>query len=148
MEKDNIVLPVDGEITIMNYKTIDSFVNPSIDVATILPSQSTYIIKSKIENRYVSKIKEGMEVFVKIDAYDYQIFGGIDGKIKSIATNATLSEDKQRLDYDIEIEIPTKRNEKMQLKPGMNVSLDIKTDKKRVFDFILEPVRKTVDDAF
>lgn len=78
IERDNIVCPIDGEITIMNYKTVDSFINPTITVVTILPSQSTYSMHYKIENGLISKIKERMELFVKIDAFDNKIFGGSD----------------------------------------------------------------------
>lgn len=147
--KENRIItsPIEGTITKLNYNTIGSYVNPSLNIAEVVPKTTQYIVKTKIANRYVSKIKEGQVVTIKIDAYDYQVYGGLEGKVRSISATSVLDESKTSLDYDIEVEINSS-NDRIEIKPGMQVSLDIKTDKKKIIDFVFDPIKKTVDEAF
>lgn len=148
LNDDKIVKsPVDGTILIANYNTVGTYISPNINIVEIVPSGSKFIVKTKIVNKDISKIKMGQSVTVKIDAYDYQTFGGLQGKISYISATSKLSDDKNSLNYEVEIEI-VKPNKKMELKSGMTVSIDIKTDRKKIIEYIFEPIMKTVDDAF
>lgn len=139
--------PVDGRIVKANYQTVGSYISPTEALAEILLASGTYIIKANIENKDVAKIKAGQEVYVKIDAYDYQIYGSLTGKVSEISETAKLNEAQNNLTYEVSIEIPEDTGS-IALKPGMSVQMDIKTDEKRILDFILDPVKKTVDEAF
>lgn len=138
---------VDGTLLTLNYNTVNSYVSPSTNIAEIVPANSKYIVKSKVANRYISKIKEGQKVVIKIDAYDYQIYGGFEGKISKISPSSVMNDEKNSLEYNIEVTLDN-ISEKIELKHGMTVSLDIKIDKKRIIEYIFDPIRKTVNEAF
>lgn len=139
--------PADGTILSTNYNTIGTYVNTATNIAEIVPDDDIYIIVTKIPNQYIAKVHKGQEVTIKVDAYDYQIYGGMIGKVKDISPTTKLNEQKTALEYEATIEII--RNDKnLELMTGMSVALNIKTRRQKIIDYILEPVRKTVDDAF
>lgn len=139
--------PTTGTILTANYHTVGSYINPSLSIAEIVPQNNTFIIKTQIPNQDISKIKVGQPVVIKVEAYDYQVYGGLNGKVKAISASSKLNAAKTSLEYEAQIAIEG-YNKNIVLKPGMTVSLDIKTNRKKVIDYILDPVKKTVDDAF
>lgn len=146
--EDKIVRsPVDGIIALLNYNTVGSYLSSGLNIAEIVPTNTNFFIKTKIENKDVSKIKIDQSVIIKIDAYDYQTFGELDGKIQEISATSQLSEDKSSLNYEVKVSIEN-TSDKIQLKPGMTVALDIKTDRKRIIEYFFDPVMKTMDEAF
>lgn len=147
--KDDLILkaPVDGTLLTMNYNTEGVYVSNAINVAEIVPDNGALYVNSKIANQYVSKVSVGQEVMIKVDAFEYQMYGGLEGHISDISATSKLSEDKASLNYEMKITIDG-NNEKITLKPGMTVSLDIKTKRERIIDYIFAPIKKVADDAF
>ena len=90
---------------------------------------------------------------MKITAYDFSIYGGLEGKIVEISADSIVDKnDKDQKSY-YKVVIKTERNylekdkQKLPIIPGMITSVDIITGKKSILDFILKPILKTKSNA-
>lgn len=143
--------PMNGIIQKMFVHTIGGVVQPGADILEIVPSDTNLLVEVKIKPSDIAFIYFGQKAIVKFTAYDFAIYGGLEGEVVLISPD-TITDQKENVFYTIRIK--TKRNflgtEKKPLKiiPGMTVSADIITGRKSVLDYILKPILKTKQYTF
>ena len=117
---------------------------------TIVPDDTPLIIEAYIENKDIGFIRKGQEVRIKLDAYSYQKYGTIDGVITKISPDA-YEDEKMGLVYKVNIEMKQKtiktENETHNLTAGMAVTAEIKTGKRRIIEYITEPITESIDET-
>lgn len=142
-----ITSPVDGIILKSNYNTVGSYINQSKNIVEVLPDNTELELETLIPNKDIARIKEGQEVTIKVEAYDYQSYGTLTGEVKYISPTSFVDE-KQGVVYKVKVKFNKEQNENIKILPGMTTTLEIKSDKKRIIDEFLEPFRKNIDNAF
>ncbi len=96
-------------------------------------------------------VRAGQNALVKIDTYDYARYGGIEGKVISVAPDSTIPENSQPY---FKVVVTTAKpylgeaNEGLTIAPGMGATVDIHTGTKSVMTFLLRPVLKLKAEAF
>ena len=87
---------------------------------------------------------------IKIDSFPFTRYGKIDGKIKSISRDAIQDEDLG-LVYEVRATLSSSEisadGRMVKLTPGMTASVEVKTGKRRIIEFLLSPVMKYGDEA-
>ena len=153
LEKTILHSPVDGIIKQINVNTKGGVIKSGMDLIEIVPQSETLLVEAKIDPKDIAFINPKQKAIVKITAYDFSIYGGLDGKIIEISADSIKDkEDKEQKSY-YKVVIKTdknyleKDNEKLPIIPGMIASVDIKTGKKSILDFILKPILKTKQNA-
>ena len=145
--------PVDGIIKQINVNTIGGVVKSGMDLIEIVPDSKVLLIEAKIDPKDIAFINPKQEAIVKITAYDFSIYGGLDGKIVEISADSIKDKDTKDNKSYYKVVVKTKKNylekdnEKLPIIPGMIASVDIKTGKKTILDFILKPILKTKENA-
>ncbi|HCT3783828.1 TPA: HlyD family efflux transporter periplasmic adaptor subunit [Proteus mirabilis] len=153
--RSEVRAPVHGIIKNIKINTIGGVVNTGQDILEIIPLDDKLMVEAYIRPQDVAFLSPGMPVVVKVTAYDYAIYGGLNGVVKLISPD-TLSNDTRRSElklnpdetfYRIIVETDTnylldKNNHKMEIIPGMVVSVDIKTGEKSVFDYLMKPITR------
>ena len=106
------------------------------------------VIEAKISPRDVAFIHPGQKALVKITAYDYSIYGGLEGEVTMISPD-TLQDEVKRDVYYYRVYIRTDSNhltnrqgKEFPVFPGMIATVDIKTGSKSVIDYLLKPLNK------
>ncbi|MDQ1298831.1 MAG: rane fusion protein hemolysin [Campylobacterota bacterium] len=148
--KQHITAPVDGYIGKLLVHTVGGVVTPAEKLVTLIPKDVPLIIKATVQNQDIGFITKGMDVAVKIDTFDFQKYGLINGKVKHIADDA-IEDEKLGPVYEIAI-IPANTTLKVEGKllpitAGMSVTAELKVGKRRVIEFFIYPMIKYLDEG-
>jgi adhesin transport system membrane fusion protein len=143
--------PINGVIQKLYINTVGGVIQPGEDLVEIVPTDDVLWLEVKIKPSDIAFIYPGQKAVVKVSAYDFAIYGSLDGEVAHISADTTQDQ-KGNVFYTIHVK--TKKNylgdEKNPLKiiPGMTVSVDIMTGKKSVMDYILKPILKAKQYTF
>jgi len=151
--KTTILSPVNGIIKQINVNTIGGVVKSGVDLIEIVPDSKILLVEAKIDPKDIAFINPKQKAIVKITAYDFSIYGGLEGKIVEISADSIKDKESKDEKSYYKVVIKTEKNyleknkEKLPIIPGMIASVDIKTGKKTILDFILKPILKTKENA-
>jgi len=154
LDKTIIISPVDGIIKQININTIGGVVRSGVDLIEIVPQSKIMLVEAKIKPKDIAFINPKQKAIVKITAYDFSIYGGLEGKIVEISADTIKDEDSKDGQTYYKVVIQTNKNylekdgDKLSIIPGMIASVDIITGQKSILDFILKPILKTKQSAF
>ena len=143
--------PMKGIVQKLFIHTVGGVIQPGADILEIVPTDSTLLVEVKIKPSDIAFIYFGQKAIVKFSAYDFAIYGGLDGEVVLISAD-TITDQKDNVFYTVRIK--TNRNylerngKKLKIIPGMTVSVDIITGRKSVLDYILKPILKTKQYTF
>ena len=140
--------PVRGVVQNIEVNTIGGVVPPNGRLMGIIPIDDQLIVEARISPRDIAYIHPGQKASVKITAYDYAVFGDLDGDVRSISPDTMQDEtNPQVYYYRVFIETVTdalenKAGERFSIVPGMVATVDIHTGSKTVFEYLVKPFNK------
>ncbi|TVP62737.1 MAG: HlyD family efflux transporter periplasmic adaptor subunit [Nodularia sp. (in: Bacteria)] len=140
--------PIDGIVFELPISKPGPVVDPGQIVAQIAPENSTLILKAQIPSQNSGFLEEGMPVKIKFDAYPYQDYGVMEGRVSWIAPNSRVQSSNQgsidTFDLDITLDKPYVQaaNQRVALTPGQTATAEVVIRQRRVIDFILDPFKK------
>lgn len=142
--------PVRGTVKQIYINTVGGVVKPGEPIMDIVPLDDTLLVEARVTPKDVAFLRPGQDVMVKVSAYDFAIYGGLEGKLESIS--ADTIEDK-RGDFHYLVKVRTQHNainhndEILPIIPGMMVTADILIGKKSILDYLLKPILKAKQNA-
>jgi adhesin transport system membrane fusion protein len=150
MERMQMYAPNDGLVRNVRVTTLGGRVRPGDVVMDLLPTNSELIVETKLKPQDLAFIDVGHMVSVKLDAYDYSIYGILDGKVIYVSPDA-LTEDTragEHIYYRVHVRIEqnhlkTKVGKAIQITPGMTAQVEIETGKMTVLNYLIKPLVKT-----
>jgi len=137
--------PVKGIIQRLFVNTINGVIQPGMDIVEIIPFNDKLLIETKIKPSDIAYLYPGQPAKVKFTAYDFSIYGALDGKVTWISADTIIDEEGNAFYL---VRIKTEKNylmfegKKHDILVGMVANVDIITGKKSVLDFILKPILK------
>lgn len=149
-ERTEILSPVTGTIQEITVNTVGGVVRPGEDIIKIVPEDDQLIVEAKIRPSDRAFIVPGDKAVVKLTAYDFSIYGGLDATLTDISAD-TFEDQEGNVFYKVKLR--TKENELkrkdeiLPIKIGMVASVDILTGDKTVMQYLLKPFFKTLDEA-
>ena len=144
--------PVRGTVKQLMINTIGGVVQPGSEMLEIVPLEDTLLVEAHIPPKDIAFIHPGQHAVVKFTAYDYAIYGGLDGKVEQISADSIPDEDKRGESYYL-VKIRTEHSslqrggESLPIIPGMMTNVDILTGKKTVMHYLLKPVLRAHERA-
>jgi adhesin transport system membrane fusion protein len=155
LDRTTIRSPVRGIIKQLHVNTIGGVINPGVDVIKIVPLDDTLLVSARVKPSDIGFIHPGQNATVKISAYDYSIYGGLEGKVELISADTMVDESQKQRQEDsyYEIWVRTQKNHlgdsktPLQIIPGMTATVDILTGKKTVLAYLLKPILKAKHSA-
>ncbi len=143
--------PMNGIVQKLFIHTVGGVIKPGQDIMEIVPSDQTLLVEVKIKPSDIAFIYFGQKAIVKFSAYDFAIYGGLDGEVVLISAD-TIKDQKDNVFYTVRIKTNQNylgdENKPLKIIPGMTVSVDIITGQKSVLDYILKPILKTKQYTF
>ncbi len=145
-----ITAPVDGYIDKLMIHTIGGVVTPAQELIALTPANTPVLIKATVLNKDIGFIKLNMPVSIKIDTYDFQKYGLLYGKVKSISKNSIENKDLGPV-YEIYI-TPNKNTltidgKEQKISTGMTLNAEIEIGKRRIIEFFIYPLIKYMDEG-
>ncbi|WP_019504764.1 HlyD family efflux transporter periplasmic adaptor subunit [Pleurocapsa sp. PCC 7319] len=142
--------PVNGIVSSLEIKQPGRVVQAGETVAEIAPQESSLILSAMLPNEKAGLVKEGMPVQVKLDAYPFQDYGIIPGKVTFISAD---SKSDQQLGEVYQVEIMLEKDhvidnqQPIKFKAGQTATADIIIRRRRILDVVLDPIRQLKDDG-
>ena len=153
LEKTIIKSPVNGFVKTININTIGGVVKSGQDLIEIVPQSDTLLVEAKIDPKDIAFINPSLKAIVKITAYDFSIYGGLDGQIVEISADSIVDKESKDQKSYYKVMVKTDKNylekdgKKLPIIPGMIANVDIVTGQKTILDFILKPILKTKQNS-
>jgi adhesin transport system membrane fusion protein len=146
--------PMDGIVRNVRLTTLGGVAKPGEEIMQIVPSDDDLIIEAKIKPADIAFIKPGLSAAVKLDAYDYTIYGRLKGEVIYISAD-TLNEDVRNNEqpyYRVQVKTSSRnlvgRNtESIVIQPGMTGTVEINTGRKTVLHYLTKPITKTLAES-
>lgn len=150
-----IYSPVDGIVNNIKFNTIGGVIRAGEDIMEIVPIGENLLVQAYIRPQDVAFIRPGQEAVVKLSAYDYSVYGGLEGIVTLISPD-TLQDDRRPSQLNLnanesyyrvlvetnDSKLTDKNGEELEVIPGMVATVDIKTGKKSVFDYLIRPITR------
>ncbi|XXN62593.1 HlyD family type I secretion periplasmic adaptor subunit [Enterobacter ludwigii] len=140
--------PMRGIVKNIKVSTVGGVVPPNGELMNIVPMNDRLLIEARLSPRDIAFIHPGQRAVVKISAYDYAIYGGLNGVVESISPDTIQDEVKPEI-YYYRVFIRTdndyvqnKAGKRFSISPGMVSTVDIKTGEKTVMDYLIKPFNK------
>lgn len=148
LERTTIRSPVHGIVKQLYVNTVGGVIKPGMDLMEIVPLDDTLLISAKVRPKDIGFININQKATVKVTAYDFSIYGGLEGIVEHIGADTKIDETNPRDSSYYEIWVRTqqkfleKNGHKYRIIPGMTTTVDILTGEKTVFDYIMKPILK------
>lgn len=152
LEKQRQVLtsPIDGYVNKILIHTIGGVVTPAEKIMTIVPKNAKMVVKAKVLNQDVGFVEENMPVSIKIDTFNFQKYGIINGVVTLVSPNS-IQDEKLGDVYEVYIEPQNTtllvEGKEQSIKFGMTTTNEIKIGKRRIIEFFIYPLIKYMDES-
>lgn len=140
LEYQKITAPVNGYINSIAVNNIGEAITSAQQIATIVPADTPVEMVCYVKNMDIADIKVGMEAEIKLEAYPYNKYGTVKGIVKYISPSSFNSEQMGSV-YLVKLELDDS-NENINIISGLSGSVEIKTDKRTVMEYFLDPIIK------
>jgi adhesin transport system membrane fusion protein len=148
--RTEIKSPVNGEVKDLKINTVGGVVQPGSDIIEIVPHDDQLLIEARIRPGDIAFLHPNQRAVVKVTAYDYAIYGGLDAEVINISADTIVDEQGESF-YRVRIRTfeteLVRKGEILPIIPGMVTSIDILTGKKSVMNYILKPFIKTLNNS-
>lgn len=148
--QQKIVSPVEGYVNTLYIHTVGGVVTPAEKLLSVVPAGTPLVVKATVENKDIGFIKEKMPVLVKIDTFEFQKYGMINGVVKKV-TKDSIADQKLGLVYDVYITPLNKtlmvEGTERPITTGMSLTAEIKINKRRIITFFIYPMIKYWNQA-
>ena len=141
VKQSEIRSPVNGTVKRLQVNTVGGVVLPAKDIIEIVPSDDALLLEAKVQPRDIAFLRPGQKALVKFTAYDFSVYGGLEGTLENISADS-ITDEKGYSFYLVKVRTthPTIGSNKMPIIPGMMAEVDILTGKKSILSYLIKPV--------
>jgi hemolysin D len=144
--------PIDGVVQQLSVTTVGGVVTAAQPLLTVVPENTPLEIEAQVANRDVGHLRVGQRVINKVETYDFTRYGYIEGEVLWVGTDA-VQDQKLGLVYPVRIKLAQTETlnavngRKGMVTAGMNVTADIRTDERRMIEYLLAPMLRYKQEA-
>lgn len=142
--------PVSGTVQQLAVHTVGGVVTPAQPVLAIVPDNDTLEVEATVLNTDIGFVRPGQPATVKIDSFPYTRYGYLQGTVTSVSHDAAQDE---RLGLVFPARVTLQRSAVMvdgvpvRLTPGMSLSVEIRTGRRRIIGYLLSPLQQHAGEA-
>ncbi len=131
---------VTGTIKQLYFNTIGGVVMPGREIIEVVPLDDTLLMEVRIQPKDIAFLLPGQTALVKFSAYDFVVYGGLEGTVERVGADTIMDEDGNPY-YEVNVRTgePSFGQDKPII-PGMTVEVDILTGKKTILEYLMKPV--------
>lgn len=155
LNNTDILAPATGIVKSIRVTTLGGVIRQGDEILQILPTESDLVVETKVMPADMANIKVNLPAKVKLDAYDYTIFGTMTGRVNYVSPDSLQEESKGGVItyYRVKVSISEKdyKNDKsgdIEIRPGMTATVDIQTGKRSILSYLIKPITKTFTESF
>jgi hemolysin D len=145
-----LTAPVEGTVQQLAVHTTGGVVTPAQQLMVIVPSQPSLMAEVTLENKDIGFVKVGQTAQVKIETLPFTRYGTVAAEVTRISGDAVIDEKRGALfaaGVVLQADSVSRGGMQIKLSPGMNVTVEILTGKRRVIDYVAEPIWKELNES-
>lgn len=149
--RTDIRSPVDGIVNTLDVNTVGAYVDAGAVVAGVVPTSETLLVEARISPRDVAFVRPGQPALIKVTAYDFSVYGGLEGEVQNVSADSLVDQNSGETFYQVlvktdQVEL-TRDGETHAIFPGMVATADIMTGKKTILAYLMKPINKARAEA-
>ncbi len=152
-----IKAPMDGVVRNVRITTRGGVAKQGEEIMQIVPADDDLIIEAKVQTSDIAFIRPGLPACVKMDAYDYSIYGSLSGVVTYISSDTLNKEEEvrnvnEKPYFKVQVKVIGKNYvgnaaEKIKIQPGMTANVEIRTASHTVWNYLTKPITKTISES-
>jgi adhesin transport system membrane fusion protein len=154
LARTTVRAPLTGTVKQVKVNTIGGVVQPGMDLVEIVPLEDSLLVEARVRPADIAFLRPGLEAMVKLTAYDFSIYGGLEGTVEHISADAIVDDRPgERAESYYLVRVRTSRggrgagDKHLKIIPGMQATVDIRTGHKTVLQYLLKPVLRAKQTA-
>lgn len=145
-----LTTPIDGVVQQLTVHTVGGVVTPAQPLLIVVPQEHPVEVEAQVENKDVGFVSERQPVEIKVEAFPFTLYGTIPGRVLTVSGDAAPIE-KVGLVYPTRVSMDRGtiqvEGKQVHLTSGMAVTVEIKTGQRRVIEYLLSPLLKSVQES-
>jgi hemolysin D len=141
--KQILYSPVDGTVQQLAVNTVGGVVEPAQILMLVVPSEEKLIVEAMLENKDIGFVQQGQDAEIKIHTFPFTRYGVIEAEVLNVSSDAIATE-QQGLIYKVKLLMDKSTlwvdEREVQLIPGMAVTAEVKTGKRRLIEYVMAPL--------
>ena len=145
-----LTAPIDGVVQQLAVHTVGGVVTPAQQLMVIVPKEDRLEIEAWVENKDIGFVNAGQNAEIKVEAFPFTRYGVIEGQIRNLSQDSVALEN---IGYVYTARVSMVKsvidvgNKVVNLSPGMTVSVEFKTGKRRLIEFFLSPLLRGIKET-
>src|SRR5436190_2704778 len=143
--------PVDGVVNDVQVTTVGQYVQPGQKIMEVVPMGDKLLVETRVRPSDIAFIKVSDKALVKVTAYDFSIYGGLEGRVVQVSADSIYDENEKQAFFTVIVETNKAylmaSGHRLPITPGMMTDTQIITGRKSVLTYLLKPVLKARSDA-
>ena len=143
--------PVDGVVNDVHVTTIGGYVQAGEKVMEVVPIGDKLLVETRVKPSDIAFIKVGDKALVKVTAYDFSTYGGLEGRVVQVSADSIYDEIEKQAYFTVIVETDksylTAAGRRLPITPGMMTDTQIITGRKSILTYMLKPVLKARSEA-
>jgi hemolysin D len=149
-EQQHLYAPVSGVIENLMVTTIGGVVTPAQELMQLVPKERTLVVEAGLANRDIGFVTHGQSAEVKLEAFPFMKYGVIHGEITNVSADA-IEHEQLGLVFPIKASLLKEHiivnGNSVDLQPGMQATVEVKTGQRRIIEFLLAPILRGLDEG-
>jgi len=150
VDRTQVRSPIRGVVKSLLVRTVGGVVQPGMDLVEIVPVGDSLLVEARVRPRDIAFLRPGLPAKVKLTAYDFAIYGGLEAQVEHISADTFTEEDGESY-YLVRVrtEDPSlvRDGRSFAIIPGMTSEVDILVGEKTVLSYLLKPVLRARESA-
>ncbi len=144
--------PISGTVNRVLVNTVGGVVKPGEPLVEIVPGDDTLVVEARVAPADIAFIHPDQRAQVKLTAYDYSIYGSLEGRVERISPDAVLTDERTgETHYLVRVRTEGRLlgsdGRPLAITPGMVAEVDLLGEKRSILSYILSPIQRVGDKA-
>lgn len=150
LSRTTLLAPMRGVVNKLSVTTIGGVVRSGEEILQIIPLDEEVFVEAKVKPRDIASVQMGQLATVKLSAYDYTIYGSLQGKVMFVSADTFKDENARNPDAEAHYKVTlavdrsqfTERQKKLEIRPGMQAEVELQTGGKTILTYLTKPLYK------
>lgn len=145
-----LMSPIDGVVQQLAVHTVGGVVTPAQQLLIVVPRDHPLEVEAQVENKDVGFVKEGQPVEIKVETFQFTLYGTVSGHVLTVSNDAAPIENVG-LVYPTRVSMDRSvihvEGKQVNLSPGMAVTVEMKTGQRRIIEYLLSPLLRSAQES-
>lgn len=139
--------PVTGTVNKVYFTTVGGVIKPGEAIMDIVPKADDLVVQANIQPRDIAFLHPGQHAVVKLTAYDFSIYGGLEGRVEHISADTIFDEVTRQQLYQIRVRntgkiLEDRNGSALPIIPGMVAEVDVLTGRRTILQYLTKPFHR------